>query len=233
MIDWISKKHREKKRRETHECQLKKSLAEKISQYEQSRSISNDNSPEDEFTEVFIDGKNLRVAKEQITIKGDWAELFMCARSSWRAMVRKESPQTIPLDISSRSERVSASPERWRPRGRIPPMRAKFLVIAEWLVSKARAIALSDSPCCQRSHISDFSVAVYHLRFLRDISNTSSFHLKIKCCVDQLNLPPETDTAERLFREHGRILLTSVSYLPYPGLTSILIGYFIIRCRTI
>jgi adenylylsulfate kinase-like enzyme len=71
MIDWISKKHREKKRRETHECQLKKSLAEKISQYEQSRSISNDNSPEDEFTEVFIDGKNLRVAKEQITIKGD------------------------------------------------------------------------------------------------------------------------------------------------------------------
>jgi hypothetical protein len=94
------------------------------------------------------------VAKEQITIKGDWAELFMCARSSWRAMVRKESPQTIPLDISSRSERVSASPERWRPRGRIPPKRAKFLVIAEWLVSKARAIALSDSPhfglfCCR------------------------------------------------------------------------------------
>jgi len=71
MIDWISKKHREKKRNEAHERQLKKSLSEKISQYEQSRSISIDNSPEDEFTEVFIDGKNLRVAKEQITIKGD------------------------------------------------------------------------------------------------------------------------------------------------------------------
>ncbi len=71
MIDWISKKNREKKRRDTQECQLKKSLADKVSQYEQSRSNSIDNSPLDEFTEVFIDGKNLRVAKEQITIKGD------------------------------------------------------------------------------------------------------------------------------------------------------------------
>ena len=71
MIDWISKKHREKKRREAHEWQLKKSLAEKISQYEQSRSNSIDNSLVDDFTEVFIDGKKLRVAKEQITIKGN------------------------------------------------------------------------------------------------------------------------------------------------------------------
>ena len=70
MIDWISKKHREKKRREAHEWQLKKSLAEKVSQYEQSRSNSIDNSLVDDFTEVFIDGKKLRVAKEQITIKG-------------------------------------------------------------------------------------------------------------------------------------------------------------------
>lgn len=71
MIDWLSKKHRDEKRREVHERQLKKSLAEKISQYERSRSNSIDNSPEDDFTEVFIDGKMLRVAKEQITVKGD------------------------------------------------------------------------------------------------------------------------------------------------------------------
>ena len=71
MIDWISKKHREEKRREARERQLKKSLAEKISQYERSCSNSIDNSPEDDFTEVFIDGKRLRVTKEQITIKGD------------------------------------------------------------------------------------------------------------------------------------------------------------------
>jgi hypothetical protein len=43
----------------------------------------------------------------------------------------KESLPTIPLDISSRSERVSASLERWRSGGRKPPKRAKFLVIAE------------------------------------------------------------------------------------------------------
>lgn len=71
MIGWISKKHKEEKRREAHERQLKKSLAEKISQYERSYSNSIDNSPEDNFTEVFIDGKRLRVTKEQITIKDE------------------------------------------------------------------------------------------------------------------------------------------------------------------
>ena len=70
MIDWISKKRKEEKRREAQERQLKKSLAEKISRYEQSRSDSIDNPPGDDFTEVLIDGKKLRVAKEQITIKG-------------------------------------------------------------------------------------------------------------------------------------------------------------------
>lgn len=71
MIDWISKKRREEKRREAHERQLKKSLAEKISQYEQSNRNLIDHSPEDDFTELFIDGKKRRVAKEQITITGD------------------------------------------------------------------------------------------------------------------------------------------------------------------
>ena len=71
MIGWLSKKRREDKRREAHERQLRKSLAEKVSQYEQSCINSIDKFLEDDFTEVFIDGKNLRVAKEQITIKGD------------------------------------------------------------------------------------------------------------------------------------------------------------------
>ena len=70
MIDWLSKKHREEKRREAHERQLKKSLAEKVSRYEQARSDATENPPGDDFTEVFIDGKKLRVAKQQITLKG-------------------------------------------------------------------------------------------------------------------------------------------------------------------
>ena len=71
MIDWISKKHGENKRREARERQLKKSLAEKIAQYERSRINAIDNSPVEDSTEIFIDGRKLRVAKEQITIKGD------------------------------------------------------------------------------------------------------------------------------------------------------------------
>ena len=63
MIDWISKKHRDKKLRETQEQQLRKSLAEKVSQYEEPS-----NNPIDDFTEVFLDGEKLRVAKQQITI---------------------------------------------------------------------------------------------------------------------------------------------------------------------
>lgn len=70
MIEWISKKHREQKRREAHERQLKKSLAKKISRYEQTRGNSGDNPPAEDFTEVLIDGKKLRVAKQQITIRG-------------------------------------------------------------------------------------------------------------------------------------------------------------------
>ena len=41
------------------------------------------------------------------------------------------------------------------------------------------------------------------------------------------NLRPVSDTGEGLFREHGKISLKSVSHLPYPGLTSILIDRFL------
>ena len=63
MIEWISKKHRDKKHREVHELKLRKSIADKVSQYEEP---SDD--PIDDFTELFINGEKLRVAKEQITI---------------------------------------------------------------------------------------------------------------------------------------------------------------------
>jgi hypothetical protein len=39
---------------------------------------------------------------------------------------------------------------------------------------------ISDSPRCQRSHIPDFSTDLYHLRLLRDIANTPSFHFEDK-----------------------------------------------------
>lgn len=63
MIGWISKKHREKKRREDHERRLRKSLAEKLAKYEASASNSTD-----DVTELFINGEKRRVAKQQITI---------------------------------------------------------------------------------------------------------------------------------------------------------------------
>ncbi len=63
MIGWILKKHRDKKHREVQEQQLRKSLAEKVLKYEETSS-----NPVDDFTELFINGQKLRVAKQQITI---------------------------------------------------------------------------------------------------------------------------------------------------------------------
>ena len=63
MIGWLSKKHRDKKRREAQEQELKKSLAEKVRKYEEPAT-----NPADDFTELLINGEKLRVAKQQITI---------------------------------------------------------------------------------------------------------------------------------------------------------------------
>lgn len=63
MIDWISKKHREEKLKQAQEQQLRESLAAKVSQYVESSA-----NEDDDFTELLIDGKKRRVAKEQITI---------------------------------------------------------------------------------------------------------------------------------------------------------------------
>lgn len=63
MIDWISKKHRDKKRKEAEEQQLRASLAAKVAKY-----VEPCANAADDFTELLIDGKKRRVAKEQITI---------------------------------------------------------------------------------------------------------------------------------------------------------------------
>ena len=63
MIGFLSKKRSDNKRREIQEQELKKSLAEKLSEYE-----CRNNEVEDDFTELVLNGKKLRVAKEQITL---------------------------------------------------------------------------------------------------------------------------------------------------------------------
>ena len=56
----------------------------------------------------------------------------------------------------------------------------------------ARPIELSDSPRCQRSHISVFSAVVNPRRTFRAIATSSISQSKIKCCVNPLRPPPET-----------------------------------------
>lgn len=68
MIDWISKKQRDKKRKEAHEQALRKSIAEKISRYEDARTDSAAGADGQDFTELYVDGKKVRVAKQQITV---------------------------------------------------------------------------------------------------------------------------------------------------------------------
>ena len=68
MIDWISKKHREQKRKEEHERALRESLAAKVSQYEMENSGPLDSQDGQDYTELFLDGKKLRVAKQVIEV---------------------------------------------------------------------------------------------------------------------------------------------------------------------
>jgi len=63
MIDWLSKSNRDQKKKDAQEKDLKQRLADKISQYEDHAA-----NQVDDHTEVFIGGKKLRVAKEQIDI---------------------------------------------------------------------------------------------------------------------------------------------------------------------
>ena len=82
------------------------------------------------------------------------------ARLRERAIARAESLAMAPREISSRSVKANARTERRRDRGRIPPDLDNMPPIAEWLRSKSRAIAFSDSPRRQRSHIKALSASV-------------------------------------------------------------------------
>ena len=50
---------------------MRASLSEKISQYEASRQTSNAESDVDDHTELMVNGKKVRVAKQQITLTED------------------------------------------------------------------------------------------------------------------------------------------------------------------
>ncbi|MDH3629953.1 MAG: hypothetical protein OER98_02435 [Gammaproteobacteria bacterium] len=69
MFDLFSRQRREQKRNDAHEKELKKSLASKVAHYKKHVEPA-----DDDFTEVAVNGKKVRVAKEQITINGIWSQ---------------------------------------------------------------------------------------------------------------------------------------------------------------
>ena len=66
MLDWLSKKKREEKEKQIREEELKKSLSEKLAHYQAKQQEA-----VDDHTELFINGKKVRVAKEQINLGED------------------------------------------------------------------------------------------------------------------------------------------------------------------
>ena len=64
MLEWFSRKQREEKRRQAEETAIKQSLAEKVKRF-QTPAIKKVAA----YTELTLNGKRLRVAKEQITIQ--------------------------------------------------------------------------------------------------------------------------------------------------------------------
>ena len=76
------------------------------------------------------------------------------------AIDRIERPATTPREISSRSGSVNARIDRRLGAGLIPPVRARIPCTAEWFRSNSWAIFCSESPFCQRSHISAFWLSV-------------------------------------------------------------------------
>ena len=66
MIDWLSKNRREEKRKQAQEEDLRASLSEKLKQYEASREVNLD--ADDDHTELLLNGKKIRVAKQQIDL---------------------------------------------------------------------------------------------------------------------------------------------------------------------
>src|ERR1700726_2096747 len=72
-------------------------------------------------------------------------------RPNWRAIKRNEHCVLSPLEISSRSKRLSASLARRRAGGRMPPVGEITEKTEEDSRSNRRPIELIGSPACQRS----------------------------------------------------------------------------------
>ncbi len=64
MLEWISRQHRDARRQAQQEAELKKSRAEKVQRFQASPKPENRR-----YTVLTINGKKLRVPKEQITIE--------------------------------------------------------------------------------------------------------------------------------------------------------------------
>ena len=75
-------------------------------------------------------------------------------------MLRIDRPLAKLREISSRSARVSASLDRQRGFGRMPPWGCKCAKIDEDVFPNTRPIDFRPSPRCQRSQISALSTAV-------------------------------------------------------------------------
>ena len=110
------------------------------------------------------------------------------ARLRCWAMTRTEQPLAIPREMSSRSAKVSARPERRRTGGAIPPWRANRKWITCLSLPSARPIAFNDCPVFQRLHISARWAEDSFHRLACAINTT--FRAKIYsrwCCIDRLS----------------------------------------------
>jgi hypothetical protein len=76
------------------------------------------------------------------------------ARPRAAPMARMDLPATRPREISSRSGSESASLDRVRGGGRMPPLGARTEKIEEWPRSNRRPMSCIDSPRRHRSQIS-------------------------------------------------------------------------------
>lgn len=68
VIDWLSKKRREAKRKETDEQKLRASLCEKLALYEAAQKTPPTDTSDDDHTELMVNGKKVRVSKTQIDL---------------------------------------------------------------------------------------------------------------------------------------------------------------------
>src|SRR4029077_5853576 len=114
------------------------------------------------------------------------------ARLRLQAIRRNDCPCGSPREISSRSVSVSASLERRRGGGRMPPVGQMCAKIDDEFLPKTRPIDLIPSPLRHRSQISALSAAVKKRRFRRSLI---TLHLRLKGKV--LRRPVEVTVISR------------------------------------